>query len=115
MITRNEERTYKRTDNVKDGEGYVLMNSILPMEKMDNKGRLFSHFRLEKNCGVGWHIHEEDAETYYIISGEAEYSDNGTMTTLRAGDVTFTDAGEGHSITNRCDEPMEMIALILYK
>ena len=45
---------------------------------------------------------------------EPEYSDNGEMTTLRAGDVAFAYDGEGHSIKNVSDEPMEMIALILY-
>lgn len=115
MITRNEERNYGRTDNLRGGEGYMLAKVILPMEKMDGKGRLFNHIRLEKNCEIGWHIHEGDAETYYILSGEGEYSDNGELKTVRAGDVTFTDSGEGHSLINRRDEPLDMVALVLYK
>ncbi len=115
MITRNEERNYQRTDKMRGGEGHVLASVILPMDKMDGKGRLFNHIRLEKNCEVGWHIHEGDAETYYILSGEGEYSDNGEIMTVRAGDVTFTDSGEGHSLINRGDEPLDMVALVLYK
>lgn len=47
--------------------------------------------------------------------GECEYNDNGAVTTVRAGDVTFTGDGEGHSITNLRDEPAKFLALILYK
>lgn len=115
MIKRNADRSYNRTDALRGGEGYVLANVILPLEMMGDKGRLFNHMRLEKNCEVGYHIHEGDTETYYILSGEGEYNDNGEVVTVRAGDVTFTDDGEGHSLINRKDEPLEAIALILYK
>lgn len=36
------------------------------------------------------------------------------MKTVTAGDVTFTGAGEGHGIEVVGNEPIEMIALILY-
>ena len=114
MIQRKEERTTQRIEHLKDGAGHVNSTPILKPETMYNKGRLFSHMVLEKNCEVGWHVHEGDGEAYYILKGEAEYSDNGEMTTLRAGDVAFAYDGEGHSIKNVSDEPLEMIALILY-
>ena len=57
----------------------------------------------------------EAAPTESMLSGEAEYNDNGTVTTIKAGDVTFTGDGEGHAITNYRDEPARFIALILYK
>ena len=46
---------------------------------------------------------------------EAEYNDNGTITTVKAGDITFTGPGEGHAIINRKDEPMSFMAIILYE
>lgn len=114
MITRDSDRTETRAEHMKGGEGYVINRCILPADGMYGKGRLFNHVILEKNCEVGWHIHTGDGEAYYIIKGQGEYSDNGVMTTLFAGDVSFCPDGEGHSIKNVCDEPMEMIALILY-
>ena len=42
-------------------------------------------------------------------------NDNGTITQVEAGDVTFTPSGTGHGITNTGDEPLELIALILYE
>ena len=50
-----------------------------------------------------------------ILSGTGRYNDNGTMTTVTAGDVTYTAPGEGHGIECISDEPIEMIALILYE
>ena len=48
-------------------------------------------------------------------SGEGELNDNGTITTLRAGDVSFTDSGEQHAIVNKGTEPLVFIGLILNK
>ena len=115
MIRRSDEKTVV-VKKMFDGQGQSIMNNILNTpEEMYNKGRVFSHVVLEKNCEVGWHIHNGDGETYYILKGEGEYNDNGTMVTLYAGDVAFVDAGCGHSIINLKDEPLEMIALVLYK
>ena len=80
-----------------------------------NKGKMFNLNILEKDCGVGYHVHHGDGEIYVILSGEAEYNDNGTITTVHAGDVTITYPGEGHSITNKSDEPFRFLALILYE
>ena len=50
-----------------------------------------------------------------MLSGEGELNDNGTITTLRAGDVSFTDSGEQHAIVNKGTEPLVFIGLILNK
>jgi mannose-6-phosphate isomerase-like protein (cupin superfamily) len=114
-IRRNDER--KRSESqAQNGPGTMIRNSITESDgELLGKGRLFSENILKKDCGVGYHVHEGDAEIYLILSGEAEYSDNGTITALHPGDVTFTGPGEGHSITNRGDEPVYFIALILYE
>ena len=36
------------------------------------------------------------------------------MTTIEAGDITFTPSGTGHGINNTGDELLEIIALIIY-
>ena len=98
-----------------DGGGQAKMYRLLNgPEEMYGKGRLFNHVVLEKGCEVGWHVHHGDGEAYYIIKGQGEYNDNGTLTTMGPGDVSFVGDGEGHSIINRDDEPLEMIAMILY-
>ena len=98
------------------GPGETEMHRILlGTDEMYGKGRLFNHVVLHPGCTLGWHVHDGDSETYYILRGEGEYSDNGTLTTIGAGDVTFVGSGEGHSIRNIGESDLEFIALILYK
>ena len=113
MVTRNEDRQVQVMENFKGGEGRVVNRVILPAEGMYGKGRIFNVGRLEKSCEIGWHIHEGDGETFLILSGEGEFNDNGTVTTVRAGDVCFTGDGEGHSLVCTSDE-LEFIALVVY-
>ena len=99
-----------------DGEGEAELHNILDgADEMYGKGRVFSRVCLKPGCEVGWHIHHGDGETYYILSGEGEYNDNGTVITVRPGDICFVDDGEGHSIINKGSETLEIIALVLYK
>lgn len=106
----------KTIENMVGGPGHVLNRSLIEgPETLFNSGRLFAHNILEKDCGLGYHTHTAECEIYYILKGEAEYNDNGTVTTVSAGDITYTGPGEGHGIVNRKDEPVEMIALILFQ
>ncbi len=99
-----------------DGAGTAKMRLILETnEEMYQKGRVFNHVFLEPGCEIGWHIHRGDGETYYILKGIGEYSDNGNLVTVEPGDVTFVDDGQGHSLKNIGEETLEAIALILFK
>ena len=59
-------------------------------------------------------MHENDAELFYILKGTAEYSDNGEIRTVSAGDVTICPTGTGHGIANRTQETVELVAVIVY-
>ena len=87
---------------------------LLGAEEMYGKGRLFNHVVIRPGCELGWHVHHGDGETYYILRGRGEYSDNGTLIEVGPGDVMYVGDGEGHSMKAVGDEPLEMIALILY-
>jgi len=96
-------------------EGQVIFKRIIEKpEELYGKGRVFSVATLEKDCGLGYHVHKGDGEYYYALSGEAEYNDNGVITTLKAGDTAFCPDGEGHGVVNRKDEPFVFVALIVY-
>lgn len=115
MIRRKDERTVERR-KMFEGAGEVELHHILnTREEMYGKGRVFSHVVLQPGCEIGWHVHRGDGETYYILSGVGEYSDNGQLVTVYPGDVTFVDEGCGHSIKNKGAEPLELIALVLFK
>ncbi len=73
MIRRSSERTVE-TKKMFDGEGQAILQHILNgREEMYDKGRVFSHIVLKPGCEVGWHIHQGDGETYYILKGTGLY------------------------------------------
>jgi len=114
IIRRDSERV-RGSKKMFGGEGEPSFACILNTpEEMSGKGRLFNHVYLQPGEEVGWHIHNGDGETYYILKGTAQYNDNGNLVTLNAGDLSVVYAGEGHSIKNIGSDTLEMIALILY-
>lgn len=115
MIRRSSEKALD-VKQMFGGQGEAKMYRILDgAEEMYGKGRVFNHVLLEPGCEIGWHIHRGDGETYYILKGQGQYSDNGQVVTIGPGDVTFVDDGQGHSLINTGTETLEAIALILYK
>ena len=114
MVRKSEEKQVVTKPAPFNGVGEITVRSLLNgPEEMSQKGRVFGHTTVYPGAAIGYHVHHGDSETYY--SGTGRYNDNGTMTTVTAGDVTYTAPGEGHGIECIGDEPIEMIALILYE
>jgi quercetin dioxygenase-like cupin family protein len=114
MITRQNELKTTVNEQMRGGTGSVVIEHLLDAEGLYGKGRLYARVTLKQGCSIGYHIHEGEAETFYIIKGTADYDDNGTPSVLYAGDVAYTPAGSGHAITNNGEEDVVMIALIVY-
>lgn len=115
MIRKNKEKEVVRKPAPFHGTGEITVRSLLNgAEEMGQKGRVFAHTTVYPGSAIGYHIHNGDSETYYILSGTGRYNDNGTYATVSAGDVTYCAPGEGHGMECISDEPLEMIALILY-
>ena len=114
MVKRNTSYETQITENMRGGDGAVKIEHLLNAEELNNKGRLFARITMEPGCSIGFHVHENEMESYTIISGEAEYDDNGEIITLYPGDTTHTPAGEGHAVKNIGDTTLELIALILF-
>lgn len=116
MVRKKEELLSERKPSPFAGKGEITVRNMLNgPEEMYQKGRVFAHTTVYPGSGLGYHIHQNESETYYILSGRGLFNDNGTVVEVFPGDVTFTGAGEGHSIEAIGNEPIEMIALILYK
>ncbi|MBR2810756.1 MAG: cupin domain-containing protein, partial [Solobacterium sp.] len=98
MIRHEEECRREYREHMRDGQGTVeLLHLIQNDGELNDKGRLFSKITLKPGCSIGNHMHEKDAELFYILKGCPEYSDNGTVVTLKPGDVTICPAGSSHS------------------
>ena len=115
MVRRKEEKTVE-VKKMFDGDGEIILNHILNgRDEMYGKGRVFAHIVIRPGCSVGEHIHHGDGETFYILKGQGEYNNTGEIVTVGPGDVTFVDAEEAHSLRCIGEEPLEAIALVLFK
>ena len=95
--------------------GGAEINAIIENEEFFGKGRMFAHVRLEKGAVVDWHIHTDEIEYYYVISGTGIFTNSDkSEQAVSAGDVCPMTLGGGHAIRQTGEEPLEFIALILY-
>ena len=103
----------ERIENMCGGNGHVIIKHILGEGEMKDKCRLYAQVTLEPGCSLGYHEHHGDSETYYIISCEGIYSDNGSLRMVKAGEKTFTPDGKGHALSNSGDQDLVFMALII--
>lgn len=102
-----------KKERAQGGEGYVLMKHLLNEKELNGKCGLFSQVTIPAGCTLGYHEHHGESETYYILSGEGMYQDNGIEYMVKAGDVTFTPSGSGHGLKNCTDKDLVFMALII--
>jgi mannose-6-phosphate isomerase-like protein (cupin superfamily) len=104
----------RREANVQNGKGLTKSIDLATKAQMYDHARLFSHIYLEPGCSIGYHTHSHETEFYYILKGEAVFDDNHEQEVLlHAGDVAATGYGQGHSLENKSQETVELIALIV--
>jgi len=115
MIKRKASYPTQRNEKMRGGEGVAVVESLLTPAELYEKGRLFAKITLAPGSSIGYHVHEGEMESFHIISGEAQLDDNGEIVTLSPGDTSLTQSGQGHCVKSVGDEPLEMIALILFK
>jgi len=115
MVKRKSSYPVQHNERMRGGDGVAVVESLLTPAELYEKGRLFAKITLKPGSSIGYHVHEGEMESFYIISGEAEFLDKGKIIKLSPGDTTLTESGEGHSIKSTGDTPLELIALILFK
>ena len=112
-IRREGEYKSELRENMRGGEGTVKITNFTDKEALCEKARLFGKITLEPGCSIGYHVHENETESFYFASGEGIADDNGTTVKVSAGDTLVTTSGQGHSIRNDGDIPLVIIATIV--
>lgn len=67
-----------RIEHMCEGNGHVIIKELLDEQQLNGKCGLYAEVTLEPGCSLGFHMHYGESETYYILTGEGEYNDNGT-------------------------------------
>ena len=89
----------ERIEAMCGGKGHVLIKHILGEKEMNGKCGLYAEVTLEPGCSLGYHEHHGESETYYILTGEGNYDDNGRIRPVSLK----TDEKDSHSQKNRND------------
>lgn len=113
MIRYADKRITKTQENMRGGHGFVSLSPIGLPDDFRAPVTMFNRVTLAPGASIGYHTHTDDEEYYYILSGTGEYSDNGHLAILSAGDATVTSGGEGHSLRNIGDEELDLLAVIV--
>ena len=112
MIRRKEECEVKIKEQMRGGPGQAVQTIFVNKEELLDHARLFGNLHLEPGNGIGYHVHENETEIFYLVDGEAIYNDNGTEMLVKTGDICICKSGEGHSITAK-DRACDFVALIV--
>ena len=114
MIKRANEMKIIKEIGAEQGKGILELTKMSNYFEKPEKLKTFMLAELEPGASVGYHVHTGESESYYIISGEGTYNDDGVDMPVGVGDVTFTPDGHGHGISNTGTEPLKFIALIIF-
>lgn len=111
---------YKKIEQLKtqtklNGEGKekMLKTNLADFDAWDPRVRLFSLIQVKPGEEVDYHMHMGESETFFFLSGQGIYNDNGTEVPVTPGMVTLTPSGQGHSVKNTGDEMLVFIAMIV--
>ena len=115
MIIQKDDRTTKVREAMRGGPGSVFIRDICSKEELYEKGRLYAQLTLKKDCGVGFHMHENESEIFVINAGKAIYTDDDKEYEVKEGDVMICEDGHGHAIRNDEKEDCLLTALIVLK
>lgn len=103
----------RREENMAGGKGHVIIKELLSEKELNGKCGLYAEVTIEPGCSLGYHEHHGESETYYILSGEGNYDDNGRIRPVKAGDITYTPDGCGHALSNSGNTDLVFMALII--
>ena len=96
-----------------NGVGAVHIEKILDTELAD-KCALYAKVTIPAGSVLGYHEHHGNGESYFVLSGEGVYDDNGQKRVVRAGESTWTPDGSGHGFDNsQGKEDLVFMALIV--
>ena len=113
MVKRSDQMVRELRDRMRDGDGRIEMLHIFKQEELKGKVRLFARLKLEKNCSIGYHKHENEEEVFYVVEGRGTVTEDGREYNVESGDAVLTAGGSEHSIKNSFDAPLVLVAVIL--
>lgn len=88
--------------------GMTHINKVLPEDGIG----LVIEVIAPPGLGAPPHVHDEDAEAFYMLEGELTVETQGKVATLRPGDFCVLPAGVEHAFRNEGGHPARFLAVI---
>lgn len=115
IIRKKSEMTPTPIAHCMGGEGTVMMEKLLlGAEEMQGKGRAYVRHTLMPGVSIGTHTHANEMESMVILSGRAAHVINGQSQLLEPGDIIVAQPGDTHQIACLGQEPLVLIAQVLF-
>lgn len=112
MVIKTSNMEKQVRSELKGGKGDIHFLNCVNKDTIPNC-RLLSFMTIPPKCSIGEHEHVKETECYVIQSGEGLIIDNGKEYQVVAGDVVLTGDGDKHSVFNKGDAPLEILAFIV--
>ena len=90
------------------GEGDVIIEHYIDEELLGGSVVMYAKVTLKPGCSLGYHQHSGNSETIVVLSGVADYNDDGDKMALQTGDVVHCPSGSWHSISNPKDAAQDL-------
>ncbi len=100
-------------ERMRGGNGEAVFTQYLKSGEYPPNCRVFSVITLKPGCEIGEHVHENECEFFYMLSGSARATDDGACSVLHAGDILLTNAGHRHAMACEGNTPASFLAVIV--
>lgn len=100
-------------ENRAGGKGWIHIEHLLEPEQLGSKVRMYARVTIDPQASIGYHTHQGDGESYYIVSGSGRYQSEEGCYTVQSGDHLWTGDGHSHGIENTGSTPLVILAMIL--
>lgn len=112
MIRKAEEMKKTYREQMFEGEKTTELLHLVDKEEL-NHARLFSIITVPVGGSIGSHVHNNETEYFYILSGEGTADEGDGPKPVGPGDVIITGNGQQHNMVNTGNVPFAFIALII--
>lgn len=95
--------------NMRGGIGSVIIEKANDVMK---NCKMYARITILPNSSIGMHVHENDEEMVYVISGKGKAYINGEYKNISQGEHHYAKQGNQHSIINEGNENLVILAVI---
>lgn len=112
MFIKNADYAQKVNVNMKGGDGSVTVRSGIADIKIPHS-RMAAELCLPPKSSIGGHVHEAEAEIFYVVSGVGRVVDDETSHVFCPGDMHVCLPGHFHQLINDGDGDLKVLAVIV--